>query len=491
VIGRAGRDFHPCDHSLSDWGGVSTSLLDELSPNALVTRLEFFLVKHGLKPVQVARESGVSRQHLRRVRQGAMEPSRWKIAQIVSALRRLTLMEVQPSDVFELTVEENGTWALAEVREEAARRTETYRQEVRAGASFVKDTLAARPDEWRHRFIQRGVTEVVVRQLLLSAHRILDAKPARAIQLLAVAEGLVDELPPSTSEYLIHAMRGRAFLDRAFANRVLGNFHEAAVSLDSADAEYRQHPQCTHELGQAWYERAALRFKLGDLDATMTYVHQARSIFVLTGDRRRTARARMIEACVLVDRNLLPRAREAFREAAMIFRAFEDQEALACALLNWGSTEMRLRHQVRARKLFQNALALFVDLQMPGEIVRTRWNLAHLVTFYEDIGRGLPLLRAVRDEFTKLGMIGDAAFVGLDLVRALYANEEPGEAAAWCRRIIPEFETSGATKNVREALAYLRAAAERREATADLAAEVRAFIERAPHHPDSVFRTVP
>jgi tetratricopeptide (TPR) repeat protein len=458
-----------------------------LDPIALVTRLEFFIVTHGVKPVRVARESGISRQHLLRVRRGVMEPSRWKIAQIVSALRRLTLLNVQPAEVFELSVEENGTWALAHVRAEAARGAEAYRAHVRASAQLVKDTLTLRPGDWRRALVERGVTEFVVREVLLRAHRVLDAKPLRAIQLLTLAEQLVDELPTLTSPYLRHAMRGRTFLDRAFANRVLGHFNEAANLLDRAEEEYRQDPACTHELGQTWYERAALRFKLGELDTTLAYARQARSIFVLTGDRRRTAKARMIEACVLVDRQALHAARDAFREAARFFRAFEDQESLSCALLNLGSTEMRLHQLERARKLFDAAQAGFTKLKMHGEVVRTRWNLAHLVAFHEDLERGLPLLQQARNDFITLAMTGDAAFVGLDLARALYALGRTEEPAALCRTVIAEFEASGATGNVREALAYLRERVDHQNATADLVAEVRAFVERAPHHPEAVF----
>jgi tetratricopeptide (TPR) repeat protein len=458
-----------------------------LEPLTLVTRLEFFLVTRGLKPVHIARESGISRQHLLRVRRGVMEPSRWKIAQIVSAVRRLTLMDVQPTELFELSVEENGTWALAHVREEAARTTEVFRAQVRDAAIVVKETLTGRVGDWHRTLVHHGVTEFIVRHVLLTAHRIVDARPARAIQLLNLAEQLVDDLPTLTSSYLRCAMRGRTFLDRAFANRVLGHFNEAASMLDRAEEEFRQDSACTHELAQTWYERSALRFKVGDLDMTITYARQARNIFVLTGDRRRTAKARMIEACVLVDRHSLHAARDAFRDAARSFYAFEDQESLSCALLNLGSTEMRLNHLVRARKLFEAAQLGFAKLKMHGEVVRTQWNLAHLVAFHENLIRGLPLLQQARNDFATLHMTADAAFVGLDIVRALFAAGRVGDAGALCRIVIPEFEESGVSANVREALAYLRAAVERRDATAELVAEVRTFIERAPHHPDAVF----
>ena len=71
-------------------------------PMAQLTRLESFLQSRGIKPVDLARQSGYSRQHLLRIRKGTMEPTRRCIAAIVAACRRLSHQPVKPSDVFEL-----------------------------------------------------------------------------------------------------------------------------------------------------------------------------------------------------------------------------------------------------------------------------------------------------------------------------------------------------------------------------------------------------
>lgn len=68
----------------------------------MVTKLERFLKKHSIEPAQLAKESGYSRQHLLRVRQGTMEPTRPCISRIVAACRRLTDQNVAAPDLFNL-----------------------------------------------------------------------------------------------------------------------------------------------------------------------------------------------------------------------------------------------------------------------------------------------------------------------------------------------------------------------------------------------------
>ena len=66
------------------------------------TRLEKFMKTRGIKPIQLSRESGYSRQHLLRIRWGRMEPTRRCIAAIAAACRRLSGENVKASELFDL-----------------------------------------------------------------------------------------------------------------------------------------------------------------------------------------------------------------------------------------------------------------------------------------------------------------------------------------------------------------------------------------------------
>lgn len=74
----------------------------------MVTKLENFLRRHAIKPAHLAKESGYSRQHLLRIRKGAMEPTRRCISAIVGACRRLSHQNVNAADLFELEGEDGG-----------------------------------------------------------------------------------------------------------------------------------------------------------------------------------------------------------------------------------------------------------------------------------------------------------------------------------------------------------------------------------------------
>lgn len=70
------------------------------------TRLESYLKSREIKPLHLAKEAGISRQHLLRVRMGRMEPTRRCIAAIVAGVRRLTNEPVRVTDLFDFGEEE-------------------------------------------------------------------------------------------------------------------------------------------------------------------------------------------------------------------------------------------------------------------------------------------------------------------------------------------------------------------------------------------------
>jgi hypothetical protein len=78
----------------------------------MATKLEDFLKSRKIKPVQVARRSGYSRQHLLRVRKGCMEPTRRCIKAITAACYYLADEPVKAADLFDLDVDASYVDAL-------------------------------------------------------------------------------------------------------------------------------------------------------------------------------------------------------------------------------------------------------------------------------------------------------------------------------------------------------------------------------------------
>ena len=68
----------------------------------LGTKLETFIKSRGIRPIDLARQSGYTRQHLLRIRMGRMEPTRRCIKAIVAACRRLSREPVPAAALFDL-----------------------------------------------------------------------------------------------------------------------------------------------------------------------------------------------------------------------------------------------------------------------------------------------------------------------------------------------------------------------------------------------------
>jgi len=66
------------------------------------TRLDAFMLKNGLRPSQVAREAGVARQHLLRIRAGTADPGIATATRIRNACARLLKRRVSIFQLFDL-----------------------------------------------------------------------------------------------------------------------------------------------------------------------------------------------------------------------------------------------------------------------------------------------------------------------------------------------------------------------------------------------------
>lgn len=67
-----------------------------------MTKLETFIKARGIKPAHLAREAGVSRQHLLRLRMGRMDPKSSCIRAITVACRTLSGANVKATALFDL-----------------------------------------------------------------------------------------------------------------------------------------------------------------------------------------------------------------------------------------------------------------------------------------------------------------------------------------------------------------------------------------------------
>jgi tetratricopeptide (TPR) repeat protein len=452
------------------------------------TRVELFLWGRNLKPAAVAREASINRHYFLRVRKARLEPTRQKIAAMVGAARRLLHENIRPEEMFELSAEEGGLWLTAAQRDELLERGRVTRRTEQAIATLVSRIIYRPRAEWRRAFAGETPHVALFRQILSQAMELLDSEPAEAAALLEILHDLVVNNSQTLHPDETIELRGQTFLQRAYAQRQLGDYSKAATLLDEAERIFETTPYCMVHLARTWYEMGALEFKRGELDRALRLARRARCTFVVMGDYRREAYALVVEGCISFEEGELQGARDLFTRALKTLRTFDDGDALGCAYLNLGSVANLLQDVAAAKSWLAKAIAIFTKKRVAGEIVRTRWSAARVRVMHENRRDGLAQLRQARSDFLGLGMLADAAFVALDLVKFLLEDRTAlDEAVALARAAYNDLQRAGAPANALRAMEHLREALRLRSANAKLVEEVQQFIKRAPYRPEAEF----
>jgi tetratricopeptide (TPR) repeat protein len=454
----------------------------------VLTRLEVFRRSRGIKSADLAEESGYHRSHILRIRKAEIEPSRDAIARIVSALRRLSLEDVRPEMVFELTAEESGPWQ-KQSKDVFAQEVARFRAERERAQRTLAQIVRQRRDEWpeRLRQIDGGFSSSVARAAVLEGQRWIDNKPAHAEALFWLASIVADDAPDLSPDYRAF-LSGRARVDRADALRQIGNYRDALPVIEEAERRFEGVPSCTHELGRAWFWRGGILFKMNGLDQALRYVRLAVNIFAAVGDQRRVARARLLEGNVLYEQGQIAAARNLWLSIEPVFAAARDRHTLASLWLNLGWCELETGDLVAAGEWLRRALERFTHLNSETDVARTRWAMAVAEARYGDRAAGIRALRQEQARLATLGVKTEAAMVGLDLAETLLLDpENSADAAAVCRELPPLFERAGAKKEALRALAYLWEAANAGAANAELVRTIRKELQQADRDPNYAF----
>lgn len=452
----------------------------------MLTRLEVFRVSRDIQVGDLIAESGISRQHLLRMRKGELQPRRDMIAAVVTALRQLSLEDVLPEDVIELTVEESGPWRRQRAQRLTADVTE-WKRERDAAADLLGALLKMRADQWLGFLQQRANSDATVRALLFEGRRIIDEDPQRARALFTVATQLAERLTSLRREYRL-ALVGRSWLELANALRQLGAFRDALVPLDEAERRFEGEPYCTKDLGRAWLARGTILFKMGNLDGAEHYLRCAVNIFAAVDDPRRIAKVRMVQAGALFERADFDGARLLWLAAAPALKAAKERHALPVTWLNLGLCDVEQNRIPSAKSWLQKALQEFERIRCPVEVLRTEWALARVEALFDDRKTGLEGLFRIRTALEARGLLTDAGMVLLDATEALLMPpRRPAAAARLCATLPALFERAGAKREAMKALAYLQDTAAAHRLTVETVRTVRVFVDHAGEGREGVF----
>jgi tetratricopeptide (TPR) repeat protein len=342
------------------------------------------------------------------------------------------------------------------------------------------------------RFLTWGLCEFFCQE----STRLVTIDPARAVEraeLAVLISDLVKEGETCTDRRL-YQLRGYAWAHDGNARRVLGDLRSADESFAIADAWWEAGEA---ELGDALgYEPVILDLKSSLRIAQRRFPEAFElldRIFAIHtgGDRHQdlhlAGRVLVTKAMALAEMGDPEMSTELFEQAEAMVDAKRDPRLVLCLRHNlvWNLTTLGRYADAQAR--FPAVLALCRELGNPLDLVRLRWAEGRIAAGLGHTQEAIQILQALRQDFASRKMAFDAALATLELT-ALYVEEGcTDEVKDLSVEMAGIFHAQDVPREALAALLFFQKAAERERATAKLADEVAAFLQKVRLDPQMRF----
>jgi hypothetical protein len=176
------------------------------------------------------------------------------------------------------------------------------------------------------------------------------------------------------------------------------------------------------------------------------------------------------------------------REAEGLINVSRDPRLYLCLRHNllWNLTITE--EYDRAEAMYSDVFALCREVGNPLDQFRLRWAEGRIAAGLERTEQAIRIFQGLRHDFAARGIAYDAALVTLELT-ALYARKgalaEVKELSLEMARI---FQVQDVPREALAALLFFQKAAERERATAKLAHDIAAFLEKLRSNPGLSFQ---
>jgi tetratricopeptide (TPR) repeat protein len=353
---------------------------------------------------------------------------------------------------------------------------------LKSAMHFEDGAIAENP-----RFHDAGV----VRMLTSRAAVLRDSQPKFALLVATAACDIARKLTadPEPSQKLLLAC---ALRERANALRFVGRSKDALATLDEAEPLFRQLPDAAFELAIVDYVRgtALLEFDERYPEARDLAVRAMR-VFRDHGDHYRELSARLLYAGAVAGLEGHTATAQAYERVISLALHLDECEIAGDAFHNAATEYAELRDFEKAAAYYSEALARHDLLGNAVGKANTEWELARLLVLRGELERGASALADARKRLLELGLRQAHALATLDWAEARLASRRPDGVAAACQEIMLRYESEGATRNARLALAYFHEALRQGKATPALVHDVRSYLAKLPRNPELRYQPVP
>jgi tetratricopeptide (TPR) repeat protein len=344
------------------------------------------------------------------------------------------------------------------------------------------------------RFVTWGLCELLCQESL----RLTSVDPGLAVEAAELAVLVSDLL--SEDDRLrscrLYQLRGYAWAHDGNARRVLGDVRNADESFSIAESWW--------EAGEAvvgdalGYEPVLLELKSSLRLAQRRFPEAFQALDRLVSihtdgrrsehqDRHRAGRALIMKALGLAEFGEPQEAIELLGEAEGLIDVSHDPRLYLCLRHNllWNLT-ITEEHE-KAKALYSHVATLCQEVGSPLDHFRLRWAEGRIAAGLGRNEQAIQIFKDLRQDFAARGIAYDAALVTLELT-ALYARKgalaEVKELSLEMARI---FHAQDVPREALAALLFFQKAAERERATAKLAREIAAFLEKLRSDPAARF----
>jgi tetratricopeptide (TPR) repeat protein len=400
----------------------------------------------------------------------------------------VTEEELRDPDVWERTA---GSATLDSLRAHAERiAAEDHDAEALLARFFSSPALTAMTN--LETLGKRYMTGGVVRRLSAHAHGICESEPLDALTFADAAVNMAETLPDHTyPAKAVFELRGTAWKERANSQLMLGELPGALESLTRAERAYGQLISPALGLATVDLVRAGVLYEQRLLDEAAKVAEQAERRFAHMGDEERRMKALHLRGSIKLEAGDLSGAIAFYQQVLQFGEASADAGWIARAEYAIGHCEVDRGNLAEATMRFRSALAIFRETGPPVDRIRTEWGLARVVLQGGKPADAIRRLRDVAAQYEHLGMVTDAALVGLDIADALLKTGQMQEIAVLAARLFHVFKDAATVTGALTAVAYLKEAATTGTLTSHGTHTVRTFLRRAERRPDLVFLPPP
>jgi tetratricopeptide (TPR) repeat protein len=349
---------------------------------------------------------------------------------------------------------------------------------------FEKPEKAA----WRNLAAQRKYLHGgVVRRLAQRAFDVSLREPLDALTFadaaIAVAEAIPEDAYPKNA---VHDLRGRAWKERANALNYLGKPAAALDALDHAERAYKRLGSNTLGLGNVAFVRGVAYLYLERLPEADREVQTAEELYERLGDAERRTKALFERGNIKYESRELEGAAALFRRVIAYGETEQNQEWVASGSYALGNCVLDTGDIESAAVLFSTAIGI---CRRTGQefLTYAEWGMARVLLARGQFTESLRRLNAVHAEFTKRGVVLDAALAAMDAMDAMVALRMFKQVGALARTVFKTFTDAGLLTSALTALAFIQTAAAEERLTRQQVHAVRSFVKRLEREPNLLF----